>query len=135
VTTTLKIAVGTRIDHASIIKLVRAYIIDLSEFGALTFELRKSGDCPTEYACLNERQSMLLLTLIRNNDNVVAFKKRLVKKFFELVSTHALAKSSLASPLPRCEVDFIDPVIVASAWAVKRKTNLATTWSGRRRLS
>ena len=39
VTTTLAIAEGTEIDHASVIKLVRTYLADLEEFGRVGFEI------------------------------------------------------------------------------------------------
>lgn len=46
VTTTLVIADGTGYDHASVIKLVRKYSEDLSEFGLLDFKSESSGDQP-----------------------------------------------------------------------------------------
>lgn len=107
VTTSLAIAQGTENDHASVIKLVRNYLADLEEFGGVTFEMRSQaktnsgfeiqntqgsdfksnpsgGGRPTEYAVLNEQQSTLLLTYMRNSDIVRRFKKALVKAFFEL---------------------------------------------------
>lgn len=89
VTTTLAIAEGTGSDHASVIKLVRNYQSDLEEFGILDFKSEnQTGNAgrPTEYASLNEQQSTLLLTYMRNSDIVRNFKKRLVKAFYELAS-------------------------------------------------
>lgn len=85
VTTTLVIADGTLSDHASVIKLVRTYQADLEEFGLLDFKSESTGGRPTEYAFLNEPQSTLLLTYMRNTDIVRAFKKKLVREFWELV--------------------------------------------------
>ena len=85
VTTTLAIAEGTQNDHASVIKLVRTYQADLEEFGLLDFKSESTGGRPTEYAFLNEPQSTLLLTFMRNTDIVRAFKKKLVREFWEMV--------------------------------------------------
>lgn len=90
VTTTLAIAEGTLNDHASVITLARRYQSDLEDFGLVRFEIRpreagQHGGGDTEYAILNEPQSTLLLTFMRNTDIVRAFKKKLVREFWELV--------------------------------------------------
>lgn len=91
VTTSLAIAEGVGNPHKSVIQLIRQNTGDLEEFGPLAFEMRKGEALPqggfakaTEYAILNEQQSTLLMTYMRNNDVVRTFKKRLVKAFFEL---------------------------------------------------
>lgn len=83
-TTSLVIADGTHNEHRAVLQLIRNSVADLEEFGTLAFEMRKSGGRPTEYALLNEAQATLLLTYMRNNDIVRAFKKRLVHAFVEL---------------------------------------------------
>lgn len=90
VTTTLAIAVGTQNDHASVIKLARTYQADLEEFGPVGFEIHvvarpQGGGTPAEFAILNEPQATLLLTYMRNTEIVRAFKKKLVREFWELV--------------------------------------------------
>lgn len=90
VTTTLAIAEGTRNDHASVIKLARTYQADLDGFGPVGFEIHvvmrpQGGGTPTEFAILNEPQSTLLLTYMRNTAIVRAFKKELVREFWEMV--------------------------------------------------
>jgi len=51
----------------------------LEEFGPLRFEIQVArpgrGGEATEYATLNEQQSTLLLTYMRNSDIVCRFKK------------------------------------------------------------
>jgi len=89
VTTSLAIAAGTHNEHASVIKLVRSYLPDLEEFGLVRFEIRprlpgQHGGADVEYAVLNEQQSTLLLTYMRNSDIVRSFKKALVKAFFQM---------------------------------------------------
>lgn len=88
-TTSLAIAEGTQNPHASVIKLVRKYHDDLSEFGSLGFEIQVMredgrGGQKAEIALLNEPQATLLLTYMRNSDIVRQFKKKLVKAFFEM---------------------------------------------------
>lgn len=89
VTTTLAIAEGTLNDHASVIKLVRTYQADLEDFGRVGFEIQPfataGGEQTREVAILNEPQSTLLLTFMRNTDIVRAFKKKLVREFWEMV--------------------------------------------------
>lgn len=84
VTTTLAIAEGTELDHASVILLVRKYLDDIKEFGLVDFKSESTGGRPTEYATLNEQQATLIMTYMRNSDIVRGFKKRLVKAFWEL---------------------------------------------------
>lgn len=95
VTTTLAIAKGTQNDHASVIKLVRSYQSDLEEFGLLDFKSESTGGRPTEYAFLNEPQATLLLTYMRNTEIVRAFKKKLVREFWELVQERNRSRSSM----------------------------------------
>ena len=89
-TTTLQIALGLGLQHASVIKLVRTYRPDFAEFSPIRFEIRKGEALPqggfakaTEYAILDEQQATFLMTLLKNSPRVIAFKKALVKAFFE----------------------------------------------------
>lgn len=97
-TTTLQIALGLGIQHASVIKIVKTYLPDIQEFGRVKFEssyshtdfinsgfeIRNSNQGRhTRYAVLNEQQAYFLMTLMRNSPRVIDFKKALVKSFFE----------------------------------------------------
>lgn len=89
ITTSLAIAEGVGNPHASVIKVIRQNAADFEEFGMIGFEIQpkptgQRGGSDTEYAILNEQQSALLLTYFRNNDTVKAFKKALIKAFFEM---------------------------------------------------
>lgn len=97
VTSSLAIAEGVGNSHKTVIQLIRGNISDLEEFGTLAFEMRKSEGRPTEFALLNEQQATLLMTYMRNNDVVRAFKKRLVKAFYEL--SHEQAPKSFSEAL------------------------------------
>lgn len=89
VTSTLEIAEGTYVQHANVLDLINTHSSDFNEFGQLRFETRarpvgSHGGNGITYAVLNEQQATLLLTYMRNSDIVRAFKKRLVKAFYDL---------------------------------------------------
>ncbi|WP_455475738.1 Rha family transcriptional regulator [Bartonella sp. B17] len=88
VTTSLKIAEGVGNTHKTVIQLVRQNIKDFEEFGRVAFEMAPfkttGGEQKRTVAILSESQATLLMTYMRNNDMVRAFKKALVKAFYEL---------------------------------------------------
>lgn len=107
-TTSLAIADGAEIQHKNVLELIRTYLADLEEFGGVAFETRKGSPLPqggfakaTEVAILNEQQTTLLFTYMRNSEVVRAFKKRLVKEFFLLAEqARALAQFDLPKTFP-----------------------------------
>jgi len=78
------IANGMKAQHASTIKLVRKHMEALTGFGDIRFEIRKSGGRPTEVALLNEQQAALLISMMRNSPQVLAFKVSLVREFYRM---------------------------------------------------
>lgn len=84
-TTSLIVASGTKNQHKNVMGLIRIYKPDLEEFGEVAFETRlnKQGS-PTEYAILNEPQTTLIITYMKNTKVVREFKKNLVKEFFRM---------------------------------------------------
>ncbi|KVW92638.1 phage antirepressor KilAC domain-containing protein [Thiobacillus denitrificans] len=104
VTTSLAIAEGTANEHASVIKLVRTYQADLEEFGRVVFQIAPfetaGGTQQREVAMLNEQQSTLILTYMRNSDIVRKFKKALVRAFFDLMQQAALARFNIPATYP-----------------------------------
>lgn len=90
VTNTVAIAEGVGRDHDTIIKLVDRNKSDLEEFGRVGFEIRtfdtNGGRQKQRVVLLNEQQTTLLITYMRNNDVVRTFKKRLVAEFFTMRS-------------------------------------------------
>ncbi|EEY94034.1 hypothetical protein HMPREF0026_01310 [Acinetobacter junii SH205] len=86
-TTTLQIALGLGIQHATVIKLVRTYMPDFQEFGRVRFKIQSfetnGGTQERKFVPLNEQQATFLMTLMRNSPRVIEFKKALVKAFFE----------------------------------------------------
>ena len=88
VTTSMAIADGVGYEHATVIRLVRDNKDDLEDFGGVGFQIQPfetaGGLQQREIALLNEQQATLLITYMRNNDVVRAFKKQLVKAFYEM---------------------------------------------------
>lgn len=88
VTTTELISISTKLEHPSVIKLVRTHINDFNEFGRVGFEIRpfetRGGTQEREIAILNEQQATLLITYMRNSKIVREFKKKLVRDFFAM---------------------------------------------------
>lgn len=81
ITTSLVVAEGMKIEHRAVIVLLDKYEDDFRELGTFAFEMRKSGGRPIRYAELNEEQMLYLITLMRNSQVVVKFKKELSKEF------------------------------------------------------
>lgn len=83
------ISKGMKAQHASTIKLVRKHSEALSRFGLVRFEIRARtkgahGGGNVEYALLNEQQTALLITMMRNTPAVLAFKANLIAEFFRM---------------------------------------------------
>lgn len=89
-TTTLAIAEGTESEHKAVIQLVRKYQSDLEQFGRVTFEMlpfeTAGGTQTREIAHLNEHQSTLIMSYMKNTPIIRQFKTTLVKSFYELAS-------------------------------------------------
>ncbi|MDA8221782.1 MAG: Rha family transcriptional regulator [Desulfitobacterium hafniense] len=90
-TTSRVISEHGQVRHDTVQRLIRNYEDDLKEFGKLGFEIRplESGQSEKVYK-LNEEQSTLLITYMKNTIPVRKFKKELVRQFFlmqkELIS-------------------------------------------------
>lgn len=95
-TTSRIIAEKTDNSIYSVNKLISTHKEHLSEFGDIRFEIQKpdkksKGGRPTETYFLNEQQTALLLTFMRNSDIVIEFKKVLVKEFYKMKNALACA--------------------------------------------
>lgn len=84
----LVIAKGMKQQHASTMRLIRRYLSVLEQFGGVRFEIRPfktaGGMQSREIAFLNEQQAALLISMMRNTDEVVAFKVRLIREFYRM---------------------------------------------------
>lgn len=90
--------------HHDVIELIRKYISQLDNFGRVAFKTTpfetKGGVQRKEIAYLNEAQSTLLVTLMRNSEKVVKFKLALVKAFFEMRQQLQLQNQPKTDSLP-----------------------------------
>lgn len=114
VVSTLVIAENIDKPNKTIVQLINNNIEDFLEFQdqeISNFEVKEIGvNGKTGYARyynLNEQQSTLLITYLRNNDKVKEFKKNLVKAFF-------IMKEKLQSQLQPQEQNIL-PVLVEMA--------------------
>lgn len=77
---------GVGIKHHALQQLIAKYENDITEFGQLAFEMRpvrySRGTNFEKIYFLNEEQATFVITLMRNNKAVVAFKKELVRQFY-----------------------------------------------------
>lgn len=84
----LIIAGRTQREHEPILRLIRDNVSDFEEFGRVSFENgpfeTRGGTQMKSFALLNEQQATLLITYMRNNDAVRAFKVELVKQFYAM---------------------------------------------------
>lgn len=83
------IAKYAEIEHRSVIRLIKRHLEDLEEFGVIGYSIHKPpkgsrGGRPTKAYKLNEQQATLLITWLENTEPVRAFKKALVRAFYEL---------------------------------------------------
>lgn len=80
------IAEGSGVQHKNVLELIVGNQRDFEDFGPVAFETRPlpGGGYAKRIALLNEQQATLLMTFQRNTDQVRAFKKALVKAFFEM---------------------------------------------------
>lgn len=79
------IAKGVKVHHKNALALVNKHRVHIEVFGVIAFETRlnKRGKA-TEYAMLNEQQSALLISLMRNSPEVIGFKVSLIRDFFRM---------------------------------------------------
>lgn len=103
-TNTLVIADQTGNQHKNVLGLVRAHLADLQEFGGVAFETRPfetaGGVQEREIAWLNEPQTSLLITYMRNSGEVRFFKKAIIREFFYMREQLATKKSKLGGVDP-----------------------------------
>lgn len=96
------IAQGAGVEHRATLQLIQTHAASLEEFGGVSFEMRPfataGGIQQQRVALLNEHQSTLLLTMMRNTPQVVAFKVALVRAFFEMAQQ--LVKPVVPQSLP-----------------------------------
>lgn len=122
-----QIALGADVQHKNVLELIEKHSGKLERFGHVAFETRDGyNNHKVRIALLNEQQSTLLMTFMRNTDRVVDFKVALVKGFYELASAvnkplspDEIVEQALAITAKRVKelnsyIEVIEPK--ASAW-------------------
>lgn len=84
VVTSETIAQGAGVQHKNVLEMIAKHEARIKRFGTLAFETRKSGGAPTRVALLNEQQSTLIMSFMRNTEQVMDFKEALVDGFFKM---------------------------------------------------
>lgn len=78
---TFLIAKGFERQHKHVIKLITAHVTNFEKFGNLKLRKVTTKGRPVEEYLLNEEQTMLLGTLLRNSPVTVEFKTRIIVEF------------------------------------------------------
>lgn len=85
------IAEGAGIEHRAVLQMIASNQEDLGTFGPIAFEMRKGEALPqggfgrsTRIALLNEQQASLMMTYLRNTEQVKQFKLALITGFYEM---------------------------------------------------
>lgn len=130
-TTSEIIAKYAEIQHHAVRQLIRQYHDDLEEFGVLAFQMPKpkkgsKGGRPVKNYYLNEEQATLLITYLGNTVPVRAFKKALVRQFYDM--KHELLKRQtlreIEHPIRRSLTDSIQAWPYCNKWSYKAFTDL-----------
>lgn len=105
-TTSEAIAEYAGIKHHAVQQMISKHEESLKSFGLVAFEMRvcphRTGATTKKIYHLNEQQSTLLITFLQNTEQVVKFKKELVRQFYQMrteLMTRQFAKSD--SKIPR----------------------------------
>ncbi|WP_172928629.1 Rha family transcriptional regulator [Streptococcus sp. k-378] len=79
------VAECTGLHHHTITKTIRKHQVRFEQFGKVGFKIQamESGQNTKDYI-LNEQQATLLVTFLKNTEQVANFKTNLVKSFFEM---------------------------------------------------
>lgn len=112
-TTADMVAEYAQVQHKHINRLIQQHESDLAEFGLLRFENEAvptgSGTKYRKIYYLNEQQATLLITYLKNTPPVRAFKKALVRDFFEARQEieRRNAQRTVKAPIRRALTDAI----------------------------
>ena len=87
-TDSIAIANGAKIEHRAVIQLIKTHLEDLQDFGRVTFQMlpfeTKGGIQQIKMCRLNKDQATFLITLMKNTQPVISFKKELVRQFYQM---------------------------------------------------
>jgi len=127
-TTSKVIAEFTGVGHRHIKKQISLHKLSLETFGLLVaHETESTGGRPEEITLLNEQQSTLLVTFLKNTPVVVDFKTELVRQFYEMrteLQKRQIGKMTL-KPTRKPLMDGIKENPNRSEWDYKLFTDLS----------
>ena len=85
-TDSLVISKGTGILHRKLKATIRNHRKSIEKFGGLSapYRAESTGGRPEEIYLLNEEQATFLITLLKNTEQVVEFKAKLVSEFYKM---------------------------------------------------
>ncbi|TFD61092.1 hypothetical protein E3T43_01075 [Cryobacterium sp. Hh7] len=123
------IADGSGVQHKNVLELIDTNRSDFEDFGQVAFETRPGyNNAPVRVALLNEQQATLLMTFQRNTELVRAFKKALVRSFFDMAHQIAPAPAELSRlEILTMAIDSERRAVTAET-AVAALTPSATAW-------
>ena len=114
--------------HRTILESLDKYESQFKSLGQLTFETEAGyNNAPIRFALLNEDQCYFLLTLMRNNNHIVAAKLKLVKAFRDARTQLALRDIARieGKAVRRTETDAIKALV---DYATAKGSNNAKTY-------
>ena len=118
----------TNIRHDKLKSAISRHKSALETFGLLTrYGGESSGGRPEVIYKLNEQQSTLLITFLKNTPVIVAFKTELVRQFYAMraeLQTRHVRREEL-KPVRKSLTDVIQEQCAGDRWAYMRYTNLA----------
>lgn len=127
-TTSEIIAECAEVTHHTIQELLRKHKADFESYGIIAFKMRKldGRGRPMKIYRLNEQQATLLITYLKNTEPVRAFKKALVKAFFQMRDelTQFKLQRALEQPKRKTLHDSIETWPVAPKHAHSTMNNL-----------
>lgn len=122
------VAEGSGVQHKNVLEMIDANHADFEEFGQVAFETRPGyNNSRVRVALLNEQQATLLMTFQRNTEQVRAFKKALVKAFFEMGRQVAAPAELTRMEILRMALDSETRALAAEA-TVTELTPRADAW-------
>lgn len=85
VVTSETIAQGAGVQHKNVLELIEKHRARVERFGQVAFETRAGyNNAQVRVALLNEQQSTLIMSFMRNTEQVMDFKEALVDGFFKM---------------------------------------------------
>lgn len=85
VVTSETIAQGAGVEHRAVLQMIGKHQARLERFGQVAFEMRAGyNNAQVRVALLNEQQSTLIMSFMRNTEQVMDFKTALVEGFYAM---------------------------------------------------